>query len=236
MDLDHFYSSNEIEIWETILGEKMHYHYAVDSKDNDPFDQAIINLFEFIKPQSKVLDCGCGWGGPGRLIKEKLDCEVTGVTISKAQSEYIKDFTVIHETLEVFTPDKQYDTAIFIESYTHVFESSDMLKRFYPNVNSILIKDFVSDSYKAMPDWAMQIRSKDTFIDELESSGYKVKKYYEISDFFQPAIDFWMKNLMNVDPSLIQGQVNHLFNLCYWYKYKNHRVTDLNQCVIYATK
>jgi hypothetical protein len=235
MDLDHFYS-DEIEIWETILGEKMHYHYAISSKDNDPFDQAIINLFPYLEDKLKILDCGCGWGGPGKLIKEKFNCDVTGVTISKTQSQYIKSFPVIHQDLNDFIPPEKYDIAIFIESFTHVFDSASMLKRFYNNVDSILIKDYVSDYWKAIPEWGMQVRSKNTFINELEQAGYVVKDYYEIENFFQPAIDFWMKNLMKLDPSLIKGHIKHLFDLCFWYKYKKHRVPSMNQCVIYATK
>lgn len=234
--LDDFYSYHDTKLWETVLGEKMHYHYAVHSNVNDPFDQAIIDLFPFIKNNSKVLDCGCGWGGPGKLIQKELDCEVTGVTISKSQYEYIQDFKVMHEDLETFTPDKKYDIAIFIESYTHVFKSSDMLKRFYDNVDSILIKDFVSDYWKGMPDWAMQVRPKHIFIQELKDAGYQVKEYYEIENFFQPSINIWMKNIMKLESSCITGQLKLLFDLCHTHKYNVFRPSNLNQCVIYATR
>ena len=233
--LDDFYSS-DIKLWETILGEKMHYHYAVPSEVNDPFDQAIIDLFPFIKNKSKVLDCGCGWGGPGKLIQKELECETTGVTISKTQHKYIQDFKVIHEDLETFTPNKKYDIAIFIESYTHIQKSSDMLKRFYNNVDSILIKDFTAEYKEDIPEWKMQIRPKHLFIQELENAGYQIKEYYEIENFFQPAIDFWIENLIKLKPVYITGHIKHLFDLCYWYKYEKNKTPGLKQCVIYATK
>jgi hypothetical protein len=238
MDLDHYYSDIDIETWKTILGEKMHYHYAVPSHLNDPFDQSVIDLFPYIKPNSKVLDCGCGWGGPGKLIQKELECEVTGITISKSQYEYIKDFEVIHGDLEIFTPDKKYDLAIFMESYTHIHNSSSMLKRFYDNVDSILIKDYLSDCWKYIPEWDMLFRPKNAFIQELKDAGYQVKKYYEIEDIFQPAIDFWENNLMKLDPTCIKGQVKDLFDLCHWYKYERlyHEKPLLKQCVIHATK
>jgi cyclopropane fatty-acyl-phospholipid synthase-like methyltransferase len=235
MDLNDFYSA-DTKLWKAILGEKMHYHYAVYSKVNDPFDQAIINLFPFIQNKSKVLDCGCGWGGPGRLIQKKLDCEVTGITISKSQYEYIQDFKVLYEDLETFAPDKKYDVAIFIESYTHLQESSSMLKRFYNNVDSILIKDFVAPYEEEIPKWKMRIRTKSLFIQELKNAGYQIKEYYEIENFFQPAIDFWMENLMRLKPIYITGHIKELFDLCSWYKYEEDKTPGLKQCVIYATK
>lgn len=233
-DLDHYYSFNDIEVWKTVLGEKMHYHYAVKSKENDPFDQAVIDLFKFIKPGSKILDCGCGWGGPANLIKEKLNCDVTGVTISKSQSEYIKNFPVFHEDLNHFIPSKKYDIAIFIESFTHIINSASMLKHYYNNVDSILIKDFVSDELIDLPLWNMLTRTKTIFVNELEQAGYIVKDYREIQNFMQPALDIWMKNLAKLDQSLIVGHIKQLLDLCH--KYRNHRYDSVSQCVIYATR
>ena len=235
MNLDDFYSA-DTKLWKAILGEKMHYHHAVHSEVNDPFDQAIIDLFPFIKNKSKVLDCGCGWGGPGKLIQKELNCEVTGVTISKAQYEYIQDFKVIHEDLETFTPDRKYDIAMFIESYNHLQNSSDMLKKFYDNVDSILIKDFIGPYEEEIPEWKGRIRTKPVFIQELKGAGYQVKEYYEIENFSQPAIDFWMKNLMALNPVYITGQFKELFDLCCWCKYEKNKTPGLKQCVIYATK
>ena len=77
MLLDNFYSFTSPEEAKDIFGQRAHFHWAVPSDTNDPFDQAVIDLFPYIKPNSKILDCGCGWGGPGRIIQEHLNCEVT---------------------------------------------------------------------------------------------------------------------------------------------------------------
>ena len=236
MDLDSFYSENQIKAWETVLGEKMHYHNAINSEENDPFDQAVLDLCEFIRPQSKVLDCGCGWGGPARLLRRELNCDTTGITISKAQANYIDDFPVFHEDLEFYTPSEKYDVALFIESYTHIQNTPKMLKRFHPNVESIVIKDFVSESYEDLPKWGMKIRSKAVFTEELESAGYKVKTYYEIPDYYQPATDFWINNLKKLKPEEITGQLRLLYELCHWFKYGNKQNLEVSQCVIHATR
>jgi cyclopropane fatty-acyl-phospholipid synthase-like methyltransferase len=117
-NIDNFYSYNSINSWIKFLGNKLHYHFGIFTDPNvDPFDKAVFELFKYIPANSKVLDCGCGWGGPGKLLKEKLNCYVTGITISKTQSEFIKDFPVIHADLNFFKPHNYYDVALFIESF-----------------------------------------------------------------------------------------------------------------------
>jgi len=236
VDLDSFYSDNDIRAWETVLGEKMHYHYGVRSEKNDVFDQAIIDLFEFIKPGSKVLDCGCGWGGPAKLIKRELDCDITGVTISGAQAEYIKDFPVLLENLESYTPGTKYDVALFVESLTHIVKSGEMLKRFHPYVESVVIKDFVSETYESLPQWGMKIRSKSVFLAELEAAGYKVETYYEVKDFISPTVDSWENNLQKLRPEEITGHLRSLHDLCHWFNKVSKQDLDISECVIYATK
>jgi cyclopropane fatty-acyl-phospholipid synthase-like methyltransferase len=236
MDLDSFYSENEIKAWETVLGQKMHYHYGVKSDKNDVFDQAIIDLLEFIQPGSKILDCGCGWGGPAKLIKHELNCDITGITISKAQADYIKDFPVLCENLEFYTPDTNYDVALFVESFTHVVNTADMLKRFSLHVESIIVKDFVSETHQSLPNWGMTIRSKKVFIDELESAGYEVKTYYEVNDFIAPTIEFWKNNLKKLNPEEITGHLMLLNELCQWLENINERDLDISECVIHAQR
>lgn len=46
-----------------------------------------------LKKGDKVLDIGCGWGGFAKYAAEKYSCHVTGITISKEQIKYAKEFT-----------------------------------------------------------------------------------------------------------------------------------------------
>ena len=46
-----------------------------------------------LKPTDQVLDIGCGWGGFAKYAAEHYGCHVTGVTISKEQAKYARDFT-----------------------------------------------------------------------------------------------------------------------------------------------
>jgi cyclopropane-fatty-acyl-phospholipid synthase len=44
-------------------------------------------------PDDRVLDIGCGWGGFAKYAAETRGCEVTGVSISKEQIAYAREYT-----------------------------------------------------------------------------------------------------------------------------------------------
>jgi cyclopropane-fatty-acyl-phospholipid synthase len=46
-----------------------------------------------LKPGDRVLDIGCGWGGFVKWAAERHGCHVTGVSISKEQIAYAREFT-----------------------------------------------------------------------------------------------------------------------------------------------
>ena len=65
--------------------------------DDETLEQAqqnkvnhIIKKLGNIKPGSRVIDLGCGWGGITFELAKKKGCEVTGISLSKNQIEYCK--------------------------------------------------------------------------------------------------------------------------------------------------
>lgn len=46
-----------------------------------------------LKPTDTVLDIGCGWGGFAKFASSRFGCHVTGITISKEQAAYAREFT-----------------------------------------------------------------------------------------------------------------------------------------------
>jgi cyclopropane-fatty-acyl-phospholipid synthase len=97
--------------------EIAHKHYNLDNKlffsFLDPYNQYICGYFKNtndlnkaqeqkldlicrklqLKSNDKVLDIGCGWGGFAKYAASKYGCQVTGITISKQQLVYAKEFT-----------------------------------------------------------------------------------------------------------------------------------------------
>ena len=121
MSVSEFYDDTSPKTWQKVIGEDLHYH--VGWGEGNIFYNAVKHLYKFIEPKSTILDCGCGWGGTGKVLKRDLNCDVTGVTISKVQSDYINDnnlFSVILEDLHDFKPVHKFDACIFIESFCHL--------------------------------------------------------------------------------------------------------------------
>lgn len=206
-DMDDFYFKGvDIEDVKKILNPEMHYHLtgAVYNRRNNPFDQAVINLFDHIEKGSKVLDCGCGWGGPARMLKDKLECEVTGVTVSSNQANYTKKFMkTVHMDLHEFHPTEKYDVALFLESYCHLKNANVVLNNIKDSVDKIVIKDFTSEPAQVSREWNLIVFSKELYTKQLEKAGFTIEEFVvtEISPYSQR---FWLNNLNKLDDHFME--------------------------------
>ena len=77
--------------------DKKHRQYscAYWKSDDETLEQAqqnkidhIIKKLGNIKPGSRILDIGCGWGGMAFELAKQKGCEVTGISLSKNQIDY----------------------------------------------------------------------------------------------------------------------------------------------------
>lgn len=213
MNLNKFYSENSVEIWKLILGPKLHYH-AGSISENDIFDQSVKNLFPYIKKESKILDCGCGWGGPARLLINELKCKLTGVTISQEQANSIKDFTVYCSDLFDYIPDEKYDIALFIESFCHLNDPTKVLKNLHNNVEKIIIKDYLWEYDWYNDIWGMYMRSKSSYVDILTKNGYQIDliEIDKTTDIYKTC-EYWKNNFKLIDSKYITGQLEKLYQL-----------------------
>lgn len=78
-------------------GEHIHHGYFLDPRDTKEVAQArLIDLLlerSQLPTSSQVLDVGCGIGGTSRYLAEKMDCSVTGITISGQQVKLARDLS-----------------------------------------------------------------------------------------------------------------------------------------------
>lgn len=237
MDLEQFYSTTSPEEAKAVFGENAHFHWAVPSEINNPFDQAVIDLFPYIKPNSKILDCGCGWGGPGKLIQQHLGCDVTGVTISKGQADYTNQFfPTDHADLHEYVPTQHYDLALFFESYFHLKDAVKVLKNL-SNVDAILIKDYTFPINRPLPIWDGTVRSENTYRQELNSAGFVVREFITLGgEFWQPTIDLWFSSLKDMDFAQLSPLMKSVYELCLTVQNIPNKDTLTSSCIIYATK
>jgi hypothetical protein len=232
MDIGSFYSENPVSSWKVVLGEDMHYHYGTTG--DNPFEQAVLDLMEFIPPNSKVLDCGCGWGGPGRVL-QKHGHTVVGVTNSKTQADYITDFPVILADLHDFVPEEQFDAAIFIESYFHLKDPRKVFDNLVPFVKHIAIMDVVNPTIVEISEWGIEIGPKEYMMGNLHKVGYVVNHHHGRANFAEPTLKYWRDNIKKLPKEEIYGQIKLLEHTCN-FSQKPHPFEDAHQIFIHAKR
>lgn len=251
-NLDKFYSEDSIETWKTILGEDMHYHHGYknpNDENENPMEFCVRDIYPLIKEKSTILDCGAGWGGPAKMFQRDLLCDVSCLTISKSQSDYLKSigFKTFHVNFDFFIPTENYDYAIFFESLCHSENQMQVFKNLSSNVNAIIVRDcFTKEKYSYdYPDFKMQIHSLNQMINNLESVGFRCKVWSlkQIKPFIS-TIEFW-KDRLSANKHLIKGeQLNTLYKYITYYQdpqlhsqvYKSGRKIIPYLGTIYATK
>ena len=205
MDIDKFYSENPPETWEKVLGPGMHYHYRGE--------KVLEEILEFIPPDAKILDCGCGWGGSGKFL-QKRGHDVTGVTISKEQANYIKDFPVICQDLHDYVPNESYDVGLLIECCFHLTDRRKVFDNLVPWVKHLIIVDVVCPTIAEVPEFGLNVGPRESLFADLWKVGYVVQKFREKVDFFQETQKEWGKNIGELPDHEVFGHIMKLKYLC----------------------
>jgi hypothetical protein len=237
MNIDKFYSDVPLEIWKQILDDDMHYHFGIKYKDENPFEVAVKILYKFIKPNSTILDCGCGWGAPAKMLIRDMGCIVDGVTISKQQYDFIKEFPVYHKDLHDFIPSKKYDTALFLESFTHLKDCNVVLNNLNNFVDEIVIKDYVSTETHSIPEWNMNIFSKEFYYNVIENNfNYEIKYYKQYKNAVFPSVFYWFDKIKKIPKNKLVGHAKSLYELCKNCVQFEGSDTEFNGVIIHAVK
>ena len=205
MEIDEFYDDTSPEIWKKVIGNDLHYH--VGWGEGDILYNAVEHLYQFIDKKSIVLDCGCGWGGTGKVLKRDMDCEVTGVTISQVQSDYISDnnlFPVVLSDLHDYTPNKVYDVCLFVESFCHLKSPRKVLSNISKSTNKIILREYHMKSNehpkKYVDNWLMNIYHIDEICSCFGELDFKLTYEEEHYDYsLEPTVEYWLQNLDKLD-------------------------------------
>lgn len=114
----HYDTGNDLFL--NMLDKRMNYScgYWKDAETLDEAQEAKLDLIcKKLKLEKgmKVLDIGCGWGGFAKFAAEKYDTKVVGITVSKEQTKFAKDYC------------KDYDVEIRLQDYRKINEKFDRI-------------------------------------------------------------------------------------------------------------
>jgi tocopherol O-methyltransferase len=121
-------------LYRSLWGEHLHHGYWI--LGDEPKEQAQLQLVEHlaqlanIRPNSHILDIGCGFGASAMYLAEKFQATVTGITISPVQLEIAQrvvaerhlDATFLLMDAETMNFQQRFDLLWSVESISHYQE------------------------------------------------------------------------------------------------------------------
>jgi len=149
----HHYDIGE-ELYDLFLDKKhRQYSCAYFTKNNESLEEAQQNKINHIikklnlKPEHKVLDIGCGWGGMAFEIAQQSQCEVTGISLSENQIKYCEekakelnlDNQVRFELLDYRSVNSKFDRIVSVGAFEHF--GKKFYKTFFKKIKNIMNDD-----------------------------------------------------------------------------------------------
>lgn len=133
-------------VFELLLDRNMNYSsgcYPLGDEDLDAAQLAKMDKIArllALRPGARVLDAGCGWGGPALYFAESYGCHVTGITLSPVQREHALRWAAqrgVRERIEIDVrnvmdlpyPGGSFDGIVFLESIIHMPEKAAIFAR-----------------------------------------------------------------------------------------------------------
>jgi cyclopropane-fatty-acyl-phospholipid synthase len=217
-------------IFELLLDPSMNYSSGIYVRGDETLAVAQIAKMDRIagvldlRDGSRVLDVGCGWGGPACYFAQRYGCEVTGVTLSSVQRDFAlnrgRSYGVrerlrvdVSDVLDMDYEDESFEAIVFLESIIHMPEKTQIFDR----CRSLLTPGgllFVQESNYARGSRVDEYRQHRGFVEvntafggtgtmvsagemliRLEESGLVPNHLEDISHHYQRTLAQWLDNL-----------------------------------------
>jgi cyclopropane-fatty-acyl-phospholipid synthase len=155
MNVAHHYDLSD-DLYDLFLDPKRQYSCGYFRNENDSLEKAQNNKIQHIikklniKPNQKVLDIGCGWGSLAIDIAKSINCEVTGITLSKNQYDHCTkkakllnlENQVTFKLMDYRELNEKFDRIVSVGMFEHV--GRKFYKRFFNKIEELLNDNGVS--------------------------------------------------------------------------------------------
>lgn len=183
-DLDTFFSQETIAEWKQIIGEDLHYHFGYFQGNEDletGLRQTVRNFYPHIPIGSRLIDIGCGWGGPARLLAKEQRCVVQGISISHAQVAYCQSLglDVWHADIEKDSVNGEYDLIFMLEVLSHIRDKRAVLKKLRSLAPRLIISmncmSDIIETPRTVFGGSMALVTESEFIQAVEDAGWRIQ-------------------------------------------------------------
>jgi hypothetical protein len=207
VNLDTFYGDVPIPLWKQIIGDELHYHlgYFLGQEGLAAgLERTVRNFYPHIPEGATVLDAGCGWGGPARMLIDERGCAVHGLTLSSAQASYCagRGLTVDRCDLEDLVLTDDYDVAFLLESLEHVRDKDRLLRGLRAHATCLVLSTAcVADTYAGLRvdfDGSILFCSVSELGRALEAAGWQVAVFTDRRPRAAPTFFHWKERLDRV--------------------------------------
>ena len=155
MNVAYHYDLSD-DLYDLFLDPKRQYSCGYFKNENDNLETAQNNKIQHlikklnIKPNQKVLDIGCGWGSLAIDIAKSVNCEVTGITLSKKQFDYCQkkakelnlENQVTFKLIDYRELNEKFDRIVSVGMFEHV--GRKFYGKFFNQIEKLLNNSGVS--------------------------------------------------------------------------------------------
>lgn len=164
------------------------------------------NFYPYITPSARVLDIGCAWGGPAKMLIAERNCSVTAISSSTAQVEYCRslDLNVLQQDLDqdLAFCIEEYDTIFSLEMISHIRNKAQLLRLLRSSASRLILSEnCAADNYSGERltfGGSMVLCTVSELVRDVESAGWKIKFMQDRRFQSLRTIALWKQNFNRV--------------------------------------
>ena len=226
-DVQHHYDwggEKGEKLYDLFLSKDRFYSCAYWKSDDETLEQAqqnkvnhIIKKLGNVKPGSRVIDFGSGWGSMAFELAKQKGCEVTGISLSKNQIEYCKrkakelklDNQVTFELKDYRDVKGKYDYVVSIGAWEHFLKRNYLtaLRKIYEIMNDkgICVLHTIGSILPPQPNapfiqkWIFrngEIPHESDMAKNIEKSGLIMSDRETLIRHYDKTLESWLKRFL----------------------------------------